>query len=98
VVDSGWSFGGATSTTQAVVNGDFNSAYTVKVVTKREGGPPMPGVARHGEMHMAVAAKWLGPCAKGQRPGDMIMGNGMKMNVLDLQRMQRAFHPPQRPQ
>jgi hypothetical protein len=98
VVDSVCSFGGATSTTHAVVNGNFNSAYTVKVVTRREGGRPMPGVGQHGEMHMAVAAKWLGPCAKGQRPGDMIMGNGMKMNVLDLQKMQRAFHPPRRPQ
>ncbi len=96
VVDSVCSFAGATSTTHAVVNGNFNSAYTVKVLTKREGGPAMPGVGPRGEMHMAIAAKWLGPCAKGQRPGDMIMGNGMKVNVLELKKMQRAFHPPQR--
>ncbi len=96
VVDLVCSFAGATSTTHAVVNGDFNSAYTVKVATKREGGPSMPGIGPQGEMHMAIAAKWLGPCAKGQRPGDMIMGNGMKINVLELKRMQGTFRPPQR--
>ena len=31
-----------------------------------------------------VAAKWLGPCKAGQEPGDIIMSNGMKMNVLKL--------------
>jgi hypothetical protein len=30
-----------------------------------------------------MAAKWLGPCAAGQRPGDM--PGGQKMNILDLQ-------------
>ena len=93
VVDSVCSVGGATSTTHAVISGSFNSAYTVQVTTKRDGGPPTPGIGPHGEMHMAVAAKWLGPCGKGQRPGDIMMGNGMKINVLDLRKM----HPPPRP-
>jgi hypothetical protein len=33
-----------------------------------------------------MAAKWLGPCTGDQKPGDMIMGNGMKFNVLDMQK------------
>jgi hypothetical protein len=36
---------------------------------------------------MTIQATWLGPCAAGQRPGDVIMGNGMTMNVLDLPKM-----------
>ena len=94
IVNSVCAFGGATSTTHAVISGSFDSAYTVQVTTTREGGPPMPGVGPHGEMHMAVAAKWLGPCGKGQRPGDIMMGNGMKMNVLDLQQDAPAAAPP----
>jgi hypothetical protein len=35
---------------------------------------------------MTMAAKWLGPCTGDQKPGDMIMGNGMKFNVLDMQK------------
>jgi len=33
-----------------------------------------------------MSAKWLGPCAADQKPGDMIMGNGLKINLLDLQK------------
>jgi hypothetical protein len=33
---------------------------------------------------MTIQAKWLGPCAAGQRPGDVTMANGMTMNVLDI--------------
>lgn len=36
---------------------------------------------------MTILAKWLGPCVAGQKPGDVMMGNGMKMNVLDIQKM-----------
>jgi hypothetical protein len=35
---------------------------------------------------MTIAAKWVGPCPAGQRPGDMTMGNGMTINVLDMQK------------
>ena len=46
---------------------------------------------------MKLAATWVGPCAAGQRPGDMIMGNGMTVNILD---MKRGIPPamPRRPQ
>jgi len=33
-----------------------------------------------------MAAKWLGPCAADQKPGDMIMGNGFKVNILEMQK------------
>ncbi|MGH6684398.1 MAG: DUF3617 domain-containing protein [Pseudolabrys sp.] len=93
-IDSVCSFGGATSTSHAVVSGDFNSAYTVDVTSTRAGGRPVPGAAAGGETHMMIAAKWVGPCAAGERPGDMIMGNGMKMNVIDMQKM--GGMPPKR--
>ena len=37
---------------------------------------------------MTMEARWTGPCTAGQKPGDIIMGNGMKMNVRDLQKVQ----------
>jgi len=86
-VDSVCQFGEMTSTSHAVVTGDFNSAYTVQISSTRKGGPPTPGLAANGESHMTIAAKWLGPCAAGQKPGDVMMGNGMKMNVFDIQKM-----------
>jgi hypothetical protein len=93
-VDSVCQFGEAITTSHAVISGDFNSAYTVQVNSTRQGGRPMPGAAPGGEMQMTIAAKWLGPCAAGQKPGDVMMGNGMKMNVLELQ---KAGGAPGRP-
>jgi hypothetical protein len=93
-IDSVCKFGASTTTSHAVISGDFNSAYAVQLASKPQGGPPMPGAAPGGETQMTIAAKWIGPCAAGQKPGDMILANGMKMNVLDLQKM---GGPPRRP-
>jgi hypothetical protein len=80
-IDSVCKFGPATVTTHSTVSGSFDSAYSVDVESSREGGPPVPGGSRN---HTRIAAKWLGPCASGQKPGDIIMANGMKMNVLEM--------------
>ena len=84
VVDSVCKFGATTTTSHGVVTGDFNSTYTVKINSKREGGPSIKGMPA--ETNMTVAAKWVGACKADQKPGDMIMANGMKMNVTDMQK------------
>src|SRR5262249_2754797 len=79
--------GGSTVTSHTVVSGSFDSGYTVDVTSTREGGRPLPGgAAPGGSTQMKIAATWIGPCKPGQKPGDMIMGNGMTMNILDLQK------------
>jgi hypothetical protein len=83
-IDSVCALGQGTSTSHAVVNGSFDSAYTVKVTSRREGGPAIPKMPA--ETNMTIEATWLGACKPDQKPGDMIMGNGMKMNVRDLPR------------
>jgi hypothetical protein len=93
IVDSVCQFGEGTTTTHAVVSGSFDSAYTVDVNSKREGGRPVPGMPADGSSHMTITAKWLGPCAAGQKPGDMVMPNGMTMNILEMQKMA----PPKKP-
>lgn len=94
VVDSVCNIGGVTTTTRAEITGDFNSAYTVKVHSRREDSPAakkMPGPA---EMNMTIAAKYAGECKKGQKPGDMIMPGGVKINVRDMQKMQAGQGAP----
>jgi len=88
-IDSVCNFGGAgTTTSHSVVTGDFNAGYTVKTTSKREGGPSIPGMPA--ETKMTIEAKWSGACKADQKPGDMIMGNGMKMNINDMPRMPGA--------
>jgi hypothetical protein len=86
VVDSVCKFGDATTTSHSVVSGDFNSAYTVKVASKREGGRAMPGMPADGSSNMTIEAKWLSACAADQKPGDIIMAGGRKMNILDMRK------------
>jgi Protein of unknown function (DUF3617) len=86
VVDSVCKVGPATTTSHAVVSGDFSSAYTVKVSSKREGAAA-PGMSASSESGMTIAAKWLGSCKADQKPGDIIMAGGRKFNILDMQNL-----------
>jgi hypothetical protein len=72
---------GATVTSHAETSGDFNSAYTVTVTSRSEGG-------RLGtrDSKIAMTAKWTGPCKDGQKPGDVVMPGGFKMNMRDLEK------------
>jgi len=77
-IDSTCTRGGKTRTSHAVVTGSFDSAYTTTITAQGEGGQDGRTIT--------VAAKWLGPCTADQKPGDMIMGNGMKFNILEARR------------
>ena len=95
-MDSVCKFGPATSTSHAVITGSFDQAYTVKISSTREGGPQIPGVAPNQPTNMTIEAKWLGPCKADQKPGDIVMANGMKMNVLQMPQIpgMRPQQPP----
>ena len=75
-VDSVCTFSGKTMVSHMVITGHFDSEYTM-AMTSQEPGMPVGPLA-------TLNAKWLGPCAQDQRPGDIIMPNGMKINVLNL--------------
>jgi hypothetical protein len=78
-IDATCTLSGKTATSHSVVTGSFDSAYTMTVTSQSES---LPG----GTMTMTMNAKWLGPCAADQKPGDMIMPGGIKMNILDMQK------------
>ena len=79
--------GAGKTTSHSEVTGSFDSAYTVKVTSKMEGAA-MPGMPAGGTSNMTIDAKWLGGCKADQKPGDIIMANGMKMNIGDMERLQ----------
>jgi hypothetical protein len=65
----------------SVVSGDFNSKITMTMPTTMTGAP-VP--ALNGTHVIVVMATWLGPCKAGQRGGDVIMANGTKVNMMDV--------------
>ena len=78
VTDSVCKFGTTTATTHSVVTGQFDSAY--KVETRSTYDPPMAGMK---EGSAVIHARWVGPCKPDQKPGDMILPSGVKINVND---------------
>jgi hypothetical protein len=82
-VDSVCNFGAGTTTSHTVVTGSFERAYTMRITSTRQGGPQTPGTTPGQATQMTLEAKWLGACKPDQKPGDVTMANGMKMNVLD---------------
>jgi hypothetical protein len=75
--------GGVALTSHSEITGDFDSAFTVKSTSHRERGP-------NGQPHDAtttIEAKWLGDCKPDQKPGDIVMPGGFKLNVKDAQKL-----------
>ena len=75
-IDSVCTVVGKPKTTHTVITGSFDSGYTMAITSQTDGAPRT----------MNIEAKWLGPCAADQKPGDTIMPNGVKMNVLDMKK------------
>jgi hypothetical protein len=86
--DSICTVSGMTMTSHSDVTGDFNSAYTVKVTSHSQGGPA--GAAR--DSNTTLDAKWLGACKADQKPGDIVMPGGLKMNIKDMEKL-KALAP-----
>lgn len=76
-IDSTCLLGGGTATAHAVISGSFDSSYTMTVVAQSE---DIPG----GKMVMTMEGKWLGACLADQKPGDIVMSNGVKINLPEL--------------
>jgi hypothetical protein len=82
VSDSVCGVGGVTMTSHSEVVGDFNSAYTIKTTAHSDKGAG--GVH---DISSSIEAKWLGPCKPDQKPGDIVMPGGFKMNIKDAQKL-----------
>jgi hypothetical protein len=80
---------GRTITSHSDVVGDFNAAYTVTTVSHSEGGP-----AGARDTTSTIEAKWLGACKADQKAGDVVMPDGRKVNVMDLQKLKSQGPPP----
>ena len=71
---------GSKITTHVAITGDFNSKFSA-VMNVTATGAPLD--AAHNTQKTVFNTEWLGPCKHGQKGGDVIMSNGVKVNVLD---------------
>jgi hypothetical protein len=91
VTDSVCSMNGTTITSHTITSGDFTKSYHVESASTMN--PPLMG---RSETKIAVDAKYLGDCEAGQKPGDIIMSTGQKMNIADLKNMTKGMAGPAR--
>ena len=73
--------GGGKAVSKGTANGDFNSRYVVRSDSDVTGAP---FERMNGDHTMEMTAVWKGPCPAGMKPGDMLMGNGMKVNMAQM--------------
>jgi hypothetical protein len=83
VADYGCAVGGVKIVSHADITGDFNSAFTVKSTTHSERGDSGPKY----DNATTIEAKWLGACKPDQKPGDIVMPGGFKLNVKDAEKL-----------
>ena len=79
VLESDCEIGGSRIQSKGTMKGDFSSQYETEVVASYD--PPLMGM-KGGTTK--ILSRRLGPCEAGQQPGDIILGNGMKMNINSL--------------
>ncbi len=87
VSNSVCSVAGVSMTTHAEIVGDFNSGYTVTTTShsdKGVSGKPLDATTK-------IQAKWIGDCQPGQKPGDIVMPGGFKMNVKDAEKLKNLI-------
>lgn len=63
--------------THAVVTGKFDSAY--KIESKSTYEQPVHGKT---ETSAVIEQRWTGPCKPDQKPGDAILADGRKVNLI----------------
>jgi hypothetical protein len=86
IVESVCQVEGSTATSRGVFTGDFASSYRGEMATRFS--PPMHGMA---ESRMNFQARLTGPCAPGQKPGDIAVqgmpGGAGRMDPDQARRM-----------
>jgi hypothetical protein len=89
-IDAECHFGSVTSATHTTISGDFQSVVTVRIEGTTEG---MPGAGKGPQPTLITqTARWVGAsCAGGMKPGDIDLGNGIKVNVKQLRALQKVL-------
>jgi Protein of unknown function (DUF3617) len=77
-VDSICTVGQSTLTTHMAMLFESDTLYHMETQSHFE--PPL--AAGHADSTMKQDGKWVGPCPADMKPGDIVMFNGMKINVL----------------
>jgi hypothetical protein len=86
VTDAVCSVAGVSMTSHSEISGDFNAAYSVTTKSHLDKGPDSVR-----DTTTKIEAKYLGDCKPGQKPGDIVMPGGFKLNVKDAEKLKNLL-------
>jgi hypothetical protein len=78
-IDSSCKVDNKTVSLHSDVTGDFNTSYSVVTETRTQEPDSEPSVSS-----MTLEGRYVGSCKWGQKPGDVVMAGGLKVNVKDM--------------
>jgi len=78
-IDMVCKIGESQQTSHSTITYTGNNAYRIDVRAHFE--PPFLGKS---DSTMTQAARWTGACPADMKPGDLVMGNGMRINLKDM--------------
>lgn len=87
ITDAVCTVGGVTMNSHSVIKGDLNSAYSIHVSSEQQGAPSVVPE----RTSMTLEAKWLGPCKPEQKPGDIVMPGGFRLNINDMDKLKNLL-------
>ena len=90
VSDSVCTVANVTMTTHADIVGDFNAGYTVTSTSHSDKGP----TGKPLDTTTKIEAKYVGACKPDQKPGDIVMPGGFKLNVKDAEKLKNLVPTP----
>jgi hypothetical protein len=90
VTDAVCAVAGVSMTSHSEISGDFNTAYSVTTVSHLDKGPE----SLRNNTTTKIEAKYLGDCKPNQKPGDIVMPGGFKLNVKDAEKLKSLLPSP----
>jgi hypothetical protein len=85
-IDSTCRIDSKTITLHSDVTGDFNTSYSVVTETRTQEPDSEPTVSS-----MTLEARHVGSCKWGQKPGDVVMAGGLKVNVKEMDKFKELI-------
>jgi hypothetical protein len=88
VIDADCNLGPIKSSTRTTISGDFQSSINVRIEGTTEG---LPGNRGPQPTLITQTATWTSACSNGMKPGDIVLGGGLRMNVRQVKDLQRML-------
>jgi Protein of unknown function (DUF3617) len=86
IIDSTCRVDNKTITLHSDVTGDFITNYTVVTETRTQEPDSEPAVSS-----MTLEGRYVGSCKWGQKPGDVVMAGGLKVNIKEMDKFREML-------